>query len=66
MVAGIGGWSRWHQNWYRNGKCQTGSEYNSSIPTLRDGDPREDPLLQEILRGPMVAMEETARRKFTS
>lgn len=47
--------------------ARQGSKYNISIPILRDSDPRADPRLPEILRGPVVAMEETgARGRFTS
>lgn len=53
--------SRWHQNWYRS--ARQGNEYKSSIPTLGDGDPRADPQLPEILRNPVVAMEETCQKE---
>lgn len=43
-----------------------GNDYNSSTPTLSDGHPGAGPLLQENLEGPLVAMEETARGRFTS
>lgn len=43
-----------------------GNEHNGSSPTLRDGDPRADPPLQENLRGPWVATEEMARGRYTS
>lgn len=43
-----------------------GKEYNSSTPTLRDGDPRADPLRQENLGGPLEALEEMARGRYTS
>lgn len=45
--------------------ARQGNKCNSSIPTLRDGDPRADPRQQEILSGPVVTME-MERWRFTS